>query len=207
MWVFNVKSTQYWEIPLSNLIKGSRKNKVNSSTPQVLKSIFSVQPYSAPILICLPGIRQLQLMLLKVCLILGVEIHVSVEFTGLAEPPKEQLGGGKHARTLLSALATTLLRTHRKLSDHGKTCGEVIRKFPRYLQQSHSRKSIDRGCWQLLLWGELLRGSQLSRGILITTLVLCPQVLGGEPSSNPPTILSQIFISTWWLEPMDAKTH
>lgn len=36
------------------------------------------------------GIRQLQLMLLKVSLILGVEIHVSVEFTRLVGPPEEQ---------------------------------------------------------------------------------------------------------------------
>lgn len=36
------------------------------------------------------SIRQLQLMLLKVCLILGVEIHVNVEFTKLVEPPAEQ---------------------------------------------------------------------------------------------------------------------
>lgn len=37
-----------------------------------------------------PGIRQLQLMLLKVSLILGVEIHVNVEFIKLVEPPAEQ---------------------------------------------------------------------------------------------------------------------
>uniref|UniRef100_H3CTX6 F-actin monooxygenase n=1 Tax=Tetraodon nigroviridis TaxID=99883 RepID=H3CTX6_TETNG len=45
------------------------------------------------------SIRQLQLMLLKVCLILGVEIHVNVEFTGLAEPPKEpsDVGSGWRA--------------------------------------------------------------------------------------------------------------
>ncbi|XP_034033094.1 protein-methionine sulfoxide oxidase mical2b isoform X2 [Thalassophryne amazonica] len=36
------------------------------------------------------SIRQLQLMLLKVCLILGVEIHVNVEFVQLVEPPEEQ---------------------------------------------------------------------------------------------------------------------
>ncbi|KAG7214852.1 hypothetical protein INR49_005120 [Caranx melampygus] len=36
------------------------------------------------------SIRQLQLMLLKVCLILGVEIHVNVEFVKLVEPPAEQ---------------------------------------------------------------------------------------------------------------------
>ncbi|KAM4035684.1 LOW QUALITY PROTEIN: F-actin-monooxygenase MICAL3 [Anomaloglossus baeobatrachus] len=36
------------------------------------------------------SIRQLQLMLLKVSLILGIEIHVNVEFQGLIEPPEEQ---------------------------------------------------------------------------------------------------------------------
>uniref|UniRef100_I3JY97 F-actin monooxygenase n=1 Tax=Oreochromis niloticus TaxID=8128 RepID=I3JY97_ORENI len=36
------------------------------------------------------SIRQLQLMLLKVSLILGVEIHVNVEFIKLLEPPEEQ---------------------------------------------------------------------------------------------------------------------
>ncbi|XP_075998379.1 F-actin-monooxygenase mical2b [Genypterus blacodes] len=36
------------------------------------------------------SIRQLQLMLLKVSLILGVEIHVNVEFVKLMEPPEEQ---------------------------------------------------------------------------------------------------------------------
>lgn len=37
-----------------------------------------------------PGIRQLQLILLKVALILGIEIHVNVEFRGLVEPPEDQ---------------------------------------------------------------------------------------------------------------------
>lgn len=36
------------------------------------------------------GIRQLQLILLKVALILGIEIHVNVEFRGLVEPPEDQ---------------------------------------------------------------------------------------------------------------------
>ncbi|XP_070827721.1 F-actin-monooxygenase mical2b isoform X2 [Chaetodon trifascialis] len=40
------------------------------------------------------SIRQLQLMLLKVSLILGVEIHVNVEFTKLVEPPAEQTDDG-----------------------------------------------------------------------------------------------------------------
>ncbi|KAG2460247.1 MICA3 monooxygenase, partial [Polypterus senegalus] len=36
------------------------------------------------------SIRQLQLMLLKVALILGIEIHVNVEFCSLIEPPEDQ---------------------------------------------------------------------------------------------------------------------
>ncbi|KAM8893111.1 F-actin-monooxygenase mical2b-like isoform 8-T8 [Spinachia spinachia] len=36
------------------------------------------------------SIRYLQLMLLKVCLILGVEIHINVEFVKLVEPPTDQ---------------------------------------------------------------------------------------------------------------------
>lgn len=44
-------------------------------------------------LVCLPlcaGIRQLQLVLLKVALLLGVEVHVHVEFKNLLEPPGDQ---------------------------------------------------------------------------------------------------------------------
>lgn len=36
------------------------------------------------------GIRQLQLVLLKVALLLGVEVHVHVEFKNLLEPPEDQ---------------------------------------------------------------------------------------------------------------------
>ncbi|XP_063785376.1 F-actin-monooxygenase MICAL3 isoform X16 [Pseudophryne corroboree] len=36
------------------------------------------------------SIRQLQLILLKVSLILGIEIHVNLEFQGLVEPPEDQ---------------------------------------------------------------------------------------------------------------------
>lgn len=35
------------------------------------------------------GIRQLQLILLKVSLLLGVEVHTGVEFRGLIEPSEE----------------------------------------------------------------------------------------------------------------------
>ena len=41
------------------------------------------------------GIRQLQLMLLKMALLLGIEIHVNVEFKGLIEPPEDQEGESK----------------------------------------------------------------------------------------------------------------
>lgn len=38
----------------------------------------------------LTGIRQLQLILFKVALMLGVEIHVNVEFVKVVEPPEDQ---------------------------------------------------------------------------------------------------------------------
>lgn len=41
------------------------------------------------------GIRQLQLMLLKIALLLGVEFHVNVEFVKLVEPPEDQENEGK----------------------------------------------------------------------------------------------------------------
>lgn len=64
-----------------------------------------------------PGIRQLQLMLLKVSLILGVEIHVNVEFLKLVEPPEEQTDDSElllsYSRLLWNSLflsATRLLK-------------------------------------------------------------------------------------------------
>lgn len=54
-----------------------------------------VNPASVYLRLCDPGIRQLQLMLLKVSLILGVEIHVNVEFIKLLEPPAEQNSDGR----------------------------------------------------------------------------------------------------------------
>ncbi|CDQ76832.1 unnamed protein product [Oncorhynchus mykiss] len=41
------------------------------------------------------SIRQLQLMLLKVSLIVGVEVHVNVEFVKLLEPPENQENEGQ----------------------------------------------------------------------------------------------------------------
>lgn len=40
--------------------------------------------------LCPTGIRQLQLMLLKVALIVAVEFHINVEFVKLVEPPENQ---------------------------------------------------------------------------------------------------------------------
>lgn len=42
------------------------------------------------VIVFFSGIRQLQLILLKVALILGIEIHVNVEFQGLVYPPEDQ---------------------------------------------------------------------------------------------------------------------
>lgn len=46
------------------------------------------------------GIRQLQLVLLKVALLLGVEVHVNVEFKNLVEPPKDQHRHSENHRLL-----------------------------------------------------------------------------------------------------------
>lgn len=58
------------------------------------------------------GIRQLQLMLLKIALIVGVEVHVNVEFVKLLEPPEGQGTDGNESSGHLSAnrlaLRTTL---------------------------------------------------------------------------------------------------
>lgn len=43
----------------------------------------------------LPGIRQLQLILLKVALLLGVEVHINVQFKGLVLPAGKVGGQGK----------------------------------------------------------------------------------------------------------------
>ena len=38
------------------------------------------------------GIRQLQLILMKICCLLGVQIHVGVEFRGIEEPTIDKSG-------------------------------------------------------------------------------------------------------------------
>lgn len=45
------------------------------------------------------GIRQLQLILLKVALLMGVEVHVGVEFKKVLEPPEDQR---THSKTTTS---------------------------------------------------------------------------------------------------------
>lgn len=47
------------------------------------------------------GIRQLQLMLLKIALIVGVEVHVNVEFVKLLEPPEDQGTDGNQSSCYL----------------------------------------------------------------------------------------------------------
>lgn len=54
-----------------------------------------------PSLYFIVGIRQLQLMLLKMALLVGIEIHVNVEFKGLIEPPEDQETESKLVKPLL----------------------------------------------------------------------------------------------------------
>lgn len=73
----------------------SHSSRFHDPLDFLLDQWFSTCPASeAEPLTCVcvpaPGIRQLQLMLLKVSLILGVEVHVNVEFIKLVEPPEEQ---------------------------------------------------------------------------------------------------------------------
>lgn len=55
------------------------------------------------------GIRQLQLILLKVALLLGVEVHVNVEFRSLKEPPENQENQSKIRSTVQSQLIQCLI--------------------------------------------------------------------------------------------------
>lgn len=59
-----------------------------------LKSFFKTHSYLSAFhifLLCVKiGIRQLQLILLKVALLLGVEVHENVGFESLIEPPEDQ---------------------------------------------------------------------------------------------------------------------
>ncbi len=51
---------------------------------------------------CVLGIQQLQLILLKVALIVAVEFHINVEFVKLLEPPEDQENEGIHLHGHLS---------------------------------------------------------------------------------------------------------
>lgn len=59
---------------------------------------------------CLTGIQQLQLILLKVALIVAVEFHINVEFVKLLEPPEDQENEGIHPTRPNNRL-TVLLRS------------------------------------------------------------------------------------------------
>ncbi|KAF3689071.1 [F-actin]-monooxygenase MICAL3 [Channa argus] len=54
------------------------------------------------------SIRQLQLMLLKMALLLGIEIHVNVEFKGLIEPPEDQETERFHRKEFRGKLAIAI---------------------------------------------------------------------------------------------------
>lgn len=55
--------------------------------------------------LCLTGIQQLQLILLKVALIVAVEFHINVEFVKLLEPPEDQENEGIHPHVHLSYMS------------------------------------------------------------------------------------------------------
>lgn len=60
----------------------------------------------------------------------------------------------RHAVICVSNRAAASHAAPRELSDTGRHVGKSSESSrERYLQRSHSRKSIDRGCWQVLLWG------------------------------------------------------
>lgn len=86
----------------------------------------------------LAGIRQLQLMLLKIALLLGVEFHVNVEFVKLVEPPEDQENEGETdgPRSRPNVL-TTRCRSHRASRKFGHTLLIVY-----YCRFTHSRKVI-----------------------------------------------------------------
>lgn len=107
--------------------------------------VILCQHVYARVCVCTPGIRQLQLMLLKVCLILGVEIHVNVEFCKLVEPPAEQTDDSEclclslsvcyeqHTGTLLQAWAVhgklranKIHLSHQKVHQRRSFCGGSI---------------------------------------------------------------------------------
>ncbi|KAL7982239.1 hypothetical protein Chor_009837, partial [Crotalus horridus] len=78
--------------------KDFRKGKVCANTkcliigagPCGLRTAIDLTFLGAKVVVIEKRIRQLQLILLKVSLILGVEIHVNVEFQGLFCPPEDQ---------------------------------------------------------------------------------------------------------------------
>lgn len=56
-------------------------------------SVVHLDPLMIPVFYPSSGIRKLQLILLKVCLCLGVEVHHGVSFEDLLEPPEDQSEG------------------------------------------------------------------------------------------------------------------
>ena len=54
---------------------------------------------------CLTGIQQLQLILLKVALIVAVEFHINVEFVKLLEPQEESENEGIHQHVHLTYMS------------------------------------------------------------------------------------------------------
>lgn len=97
--------------------------------------------------VCTPGIRQLQLMLLKVSLILGVEIHVNVEFTRLVEPPAEQTDGSECVCVCAVICVLWVAVAHLHIpAIHGKLSARKMHMLKTLVVVA---AFIDRVCWWL----------------------------------------------------------
>lgn len=82
-------------------------------------------------------------MLLKVSLILGVEIHVNVEFTGLVEPQRERSDNGERTHAVVCVsyrAAASLIADGRVGGGGGERQNVPVRGICSGLQ------SIDSGC-------------------------------------------------------------
>lgn len=76
------------------------------------------------------GIRQLQLILFKVALILGVEIHVNLEFVKVLEPPEDQENQSIIYHNIVLFTATSFcVRCYVKSSKAVELCLEKVRVF------------------------------------------------------------------------------
>jgi len=126
-----------------------------------------------PLLLWPAGIRQLQLMLLKMALLLGIEIHVNVEFRGLIEPPEDQeteskfAAGGHndnatcvflfcfcHSCRFTNPLFTTPSKTqkHRRKPWRRPRRSNIYKLFPKVPNNTQQDYDSEWSWWLYLVW-------------------------------------------------------